>query len=668
MPNPLRTFTSSTSGVHLPPTLEFNPPQWFDPPHRDQVYWLENVARAVSHSTRVSWQVITSKFPMSPPFLASHSQSFDSPTSPPFPGYDAWHTMSSWHSTTSAEDLHLDPVVTSLHMPKSSALPTSPASTKNTKVTSINDNNDSKFDNATAVALWTPQGSPHSVSTCPRELPTAVALWRPGRVFTGIGSLLTVPSLSTTVAVWRQEQAFNDSGTLPKIALPSTSVALWRQERACPYIGTCLALASPTTTMAVWRSEQAFTGIGSLLAAWIPKQAPTDLDPFLTDALLCTAVTVWRSEQALTVMGTCPAYDMPTDVQFVNSTATLGDPAGLSPSIERLPFSTGGSTAVNIVLRQHPAHSIYFVNAIESASAGFISIGVQRNSALGLEFAAKTNTQQHVVRYKLGPNIPQKNVNRRDNSAHTTPRFISASGTSRISSSYSLPGNVSVTKPGLLSNISAEGLSFGIQATWQAGKLLLKRSCPSFRQLALLAVLLWVLTSLRDKRTAPHPYSRLSSPMRPMSAMDWHIALHEHGIAGVKAKHLQYQTKTRHLAGNRTETHHVKADCKRPVSITCTAHPTDSNTHREAPQMRQRLHTESEAMAPPSTVADSQDVAVQTISAQVLPYKIVALDACGRAASAKKNKMAQSVYHKLQRMKQRCKKLCCMCSSPAAAS
>lgn len=455
MPNPLRTFTSSTSGVHLPPTLEFNPPQWFDPPHRDQVYWLENVARAVSHSTRVSWQVITSKFPMSPPFLASHSQSFDSPTSPPFPGYDAWHTMSSWHSTTSAEDLHLDPVVTSLHMPKSSALPTSPASTKNTKVTSINDNNDSKFDNATAVALWTPQGSPHSVSTCPRELPTAVALWRPGRVFTGIGSLLTVPSLSTTVAVWRQEQAFNDSGTLPKIALPSTSVALWRQERACPYIGTCLALASPTTTMAVWRSEQAFTGIGSLLAAWIPKQAPTDLDPFLTDALLCTAVTVWRSEQALTVMGTCPAYDMPTDVQFVNSTATLGDPAGLSPSIERLPFSTGGSTAVNIVLRQHPAHSIYFVNAIESASAGFISIGVQRNSALGLEFAAKTNTQQHVVRYKLGPNIPQKNVNRRDNSAHTTPRFISASGTSRISSSYSLPGNVSVTKPGLLSNISA---------------------------------------------------------------------------------------------------------------------------------------------------------------------------------------------------------------------
>lgn len=287
----------------------------------------------------------------------------------------------------------------------------------------------------------------------------------------------------------------------------------------------------------------------------------------------------------------------------------------------------------------------------------------------------------------------------------------------------------------------AEGLSFGIQATWQAGKLLLKRSCPSFRQLALLAVLLWVLTSeatfcasrtppfgasaavalicppsilvhhvvfkpipnfdqpckkqsyfpavmqparltcervsaeltvfaqphtvmltaltisyifmhrltcklglfrhvtsfqqeclssdkpihaagLRDKRTAPHPYSRLSSPMRPMSAMDWHIALHEHGIAGVKAKHLQYQTKTRHLAGNRTETHHVKADCKRPVSITCTAHPTDSNTHREAPQMRQRLHTESEAMAPPSTVADSQDVAVQTISAQVLPYKV----------------------------------------------
>lgn len=108
--------------------------------------------------------------------------------------------------------------------------------------------------------------------------------------------------------------------------------------------------------------------------------------------------------------------------------------------------------------------------------------------------------------------------------------------------------------------------------------------------------------------------------MRPMSAVEWH--LHEHQIAGVKAKRLQSQTKSRHLAGNRVDFHHVKEDNKCAVTITCTAHPTDSKAHRDAPQMRQRLHTESETMAPPSTVADSQDVAVQMSSAQVLPSKV----------------------------------------------
>ncbi|KAL3149540.1 hypothetical protein ABBQ32_002320 [Trebouxia sp. C0010 RCD-2024] len=202
-------------------------------------------------------------------------------------------------------------------------------------------------------------------------------------------------------------------------------------------------------------------------------------------------------------MGTCPAFDLPTDVHVANSTATMGDPAGLSFSIEGLPFSTGGSTAVDIVLHsQDPMHSIYFVNVIESASAGFISIWAQRSPALGLKFAAKRHAQQYVVRYKLGPIRPQENVSRLDNSAHTMPRFISGSGTSRSSSSFSSPCDVTLTK-GLLSNTLAEGLSFGIQATWQAGKLVLKRSCPSFRQLAFLAVLLWVLTSLRDLTPTP---------------------------------------------------------------------------------------------------------------------------------------------------------------------
>ncbi|KAL3149539.1 hypothetical protein ABBQ32_002319 [Trebouxia sp. C0010 RCD-2024] len=136
-----------------------------------------------------------------------------------------------------------------------------------------------------------------------------------------------------------------------------------------------------------------------------------------------------------------------------------------------------------------------------------------------------------------------------------------------------------------------------------------------------------------------------------MSAVEWH--LHEHQIAGVKAKRLQSQTKSRHLAGNRVDFHHVKEDNKCAVTITCTAHPTDSKAHRDAPQMRQRLHTESETMAPPSTVADSQDVAVQMSSAQVLPSKKDAVDIRSQAAPNKKHKMAQSVYYRMQHMKRR---------------
>lgn len=223
-PHPLHTVTSPTSGMHLPPTLEFNPPQWFDPPHRDQVYWLGNVARAVSHSTRVSWQVITSKFPMSPPSLVSPSQSFDSPTSP-FLGYDIWQSMSSWHSISSAGDLHLNPTANSLDMPESSALPTSPSSIQ---LSALDTNTDSKIDNAIAVALWTPQGSPPSVNTCLSKLVTAVALWQPGQAFTGIGSILTVGSPSTIVAVWRVRywQSFGCCFTCHKYNCVETGASL----------------------------------------------------------------------------------------------------------------------------------------------------------------------------------------------------------------------------------------------------------------------------------------------------------------------------------------------------------------------------------------------------------------------------------------------------------
>ena len=56
--------SSSPTGLILPPVPEFDPPQWFDPPHRDQIFWLKNVATVVRHSAEVSRQVFTMGLPV----------------------------------------------------------------------------------------------------------------------------------------------------------------------------------------------------------------------------------------------------------------------------------------------------------------------------------------------------------------------------------------------------------------------------------------------------------------------------------------------------------------------------------------------------------------------------------------------------------------------------
>ena len=60
--------SSSPTGLTLPPVPEFdspsNPPQWFDPPHRDQIFWLKKVATVVRRSAKISWQVFTIGLPV----------------------------------------------------------------------------------------------------------------------------------------------------------------------------------------------------------------------------------------------------------------------------------------------------------------------------------------------------------------------------------------------------------------------------------------------------------------------------------------------------------------------------------------------------------------------------------------------------------------------------
>ena len=61
---PPASTLSSPTGINLPPAPEFDPPQWFDPPHRDQIFWLKSVATVARHSARVSWQVLTVSLPI----------------------------------------------------------------------------------------------------------------------------------------------------------------------------------------------------------------------------------------------------------------------------------------------------------------------------------------------------------------------------------------------------------------------------------------------------------------------------------------------------------------------------------------------------------------------------------------------------------------------------
>ena len=64
LPNsPTQTMQSSASGLAFPPTTLYDPPQWFDPPGRDRIFWLDNLFSTMSHTARFSWDVFTVNLP-----------------------------------------------------------------------------------------------------------------------------------------------------------------------------------------------------------------------------------------------------------------------------------------------------------------------------------------------------------------------------------------------------------------------------------------------------------------------------------------------------------------------------------------------------------------------------------------------------------------------------
>lgn len=64
--SPTQTPQPSTSGLTLPPATVYDPPQWFDPPKRDQVFWLDNLCTAVSQTAKFSWEFLSLKLPTEP--------------------------------------------------------------------------------------------------------------------------------------------------------------------------------------------------------------------------------------------------------------------------------------------------------------------------------------------------------------------------------------------------------------------------------------------------------------------------------------------------------------------------------------------------------------------------------------------------------------------------
>ena len=296
--------TLGPANVQLPPTSKFAPPQWFDPPHRDQIFWLKNVATFVGHSARVSWQVLTISLPATDmPVLGKiHSLLNDSsagyqvgplnatslwlntttcinPDAETWPvkgaarhsalapalavtDYDAWHSTSAYRATWQTESAvtqmqSVYPVPTLPHVPKAVAA-------SDCRVPDVS----CSTHRATALAIQSQfapqQSSPAEVICSPSALlnsPTAGVL----------RSLLTPLHSSTALAVRTPLQYPDLQGSCPAadvrtaVTSPDYTKAV---EAANPLAGLSTALtvvaagASPTEKLA----SSSFTQLDSTFA------------------------------------------------------------------------------------------------------------------------------------------------------------------------------------------------------------------------------------------------------------------------------------------------------------------------------------------------------------------------------------------------------------------
>lgn len=285
--------TPSPDSVRLPPVPKFAPPQWFDPPHRDQVLWLKTVAKVVQHSARVSWQVLTSSLPATDgpvqlpadlklngssasdkvePFNKAASLQLNTttcinpdaeawpvkgrrhPTWAPamtFSDHGGWHHASVYRTTmtdTAATQLEPDYLIVSLpYMPKSLTV---------IQVPPVN-----------IAAAAASDGRYVADGSCSTDPSTAVAIQPPSAHLQSFTTMLVCSDLAplqsspTDAACSPLELLHSPTGFLRSLLAPmhsSTALAVWTPLQ-CPALqGSCpatdeptAALTSPDYTMAV---------------------------------------------------------------------------------------------------------------------------------------------------------------------------------------------------------------------------------------------------------------------------------------------------------------------------------------------------------------------------------------------------------------------------------
>ena len=303
--HPPQALIRSHSGLHLPQTSSSSP-QYFDPPRRDRVYWLENLGTVVSRTARTSWDLISINLSPKPriptsthhhPMLTAHlaadpmirasihtAGNFWAHSHLLYPQLDvSTHAVNTVHLSSLAQ-----PVTQQMHSKLDhvySGIVWQPTSNLRTIPNALVLSNSGR-----AQVLPNPMSVQSALALSPMHMTAQpasalVMLHSPSSMCCLISHILVQPTTAPAAVL----QLLSPSSAAISVPQVTTAVAVWACLNLAPQWVTCPAEVSST-----------------VVAVWTPLILPPQWVTCLAE-LSSTAVVVWTPLILAPLWVTCPA-------------------------------------------------------------------------------------------------------------------------------------------------------------------------------------------------------------------------------------------------------------------------------------------------------------------------------------------------------------------------